>query len=296
MTRPARGPMLMVGASLAFTVMVGFVKLARAELDPLTVMAFRGAVAVPLAALLVRKQGFKLRGHRVFAIRALCGFSAMFCFYTAAKGLTLADMTLLTRTQPILLALLAPLVLGKSERVGWSIWVLLAFGVAGTAILIAPDLAVGSVWGLWAIGATFFSAGAHLAVRKLRESDHAAAIVFWFQVFVTVLAFSILALRGELSIPALSLWPWLIGAGVTATAGQILMTGAYHSDRAAVVGAASYTGPVWGVLGDVIFFAALPSASELGGGALIVGAGLWLVLRGVRGQDARPTDSPRTES
>ncbi len=296
MRRPGRGPLLMVGASLAFTAMVGFVKVARAELDPLTVMAFRGAIAVPLAALLVREHGFRLRGHRVFAIRALMGFCAMFCFYTAAKGLTLADMTLLTRTQPILLALLAPLVLGKAERVGWSIWVLLAFGVAGTAILIAPDLAVGSVWGLWAIGATFFSAGAHLAVRALRESDHAVTIVFWFQIFVTVLAFSILALRGELSIPEASLWPWLLGAGVTATAGQIMMTGAYHSDRAAVVGAASYTGPVWGVLGDVIFFAALPSASELGGGALIVGAGLWLVLRGDRDQSERPTSPPRTET
>lgn len=285
----------MVGASLAFTVMVGFVKMARAELDPLTVMAFRGAVAVPLAALLVRRRGFALRGHRAFAVRAACGFCAMFCFYTAAKGLTLADMTLLTRTQPILLALMAPWVLGRSERAGWSIWVLLALGVAGTAILIAPDLAVGSVWGLWAIGATGFSAGAHLAVRKLRESDHAVTIVFWFQVFVTVLAFTILAVRGELSLPAASLWPWLVGAGVTATLGQILMTAAYHAERAAVVAAASYTGPVWGILGDVLFFAALPSASELGGGALIVVAGLWLVLRRDRDESGPLTTPPRTD-
>lgn len=273
-----RGVLLMVGATLAFTAMVAFVRVARQDLSTLEVMAWRGVVAVPLCALLARGTGLRLVGRRVFAARATLGFGAMYCFYTAAKGLTLADMTLITRTQPILLALLAPLVLGRSERPSPRIWLLLVLGVAGTAVLIAPDLAVGSTWALWAVGATFFSAGAHIAVRKLGQTDEPAVLVFWFQAVVVVLGFAALGVRGGVPLPDASLWPWLLGAGVTATAGQILMTGAYKAEKAATVAAASYSGPVWGLLGDALFFATLPGPHELIGGAIIVAAGLWLVF------------------
>jgi drug/metabolite transporter (DMT)-like permease len=276
--RSSRGVLLMIGATLAFTAMVGFVRVARQDLSTIEVMAWRGAVALPLAAGLAWRPGFQLINQRVFALRAALGFFAMYSFYTAAKGLSLADMTLITRTQPILLALLAPVVLGRSERPPRRIWVLLVLGVVGTAVLIAPDLQVGSTWALWAILATVFSAGAHLAVRKLGQTDHPAAIVFWFQAVVVVIGFGALWAGGGVSVPAPALWPWLVGAGVAATAGQILMTSAYRAEKAAVVGAASYTGPVWGVAGDAVFFATLPGLTELIGGGIIVAAGLWLVL------------------
>ena len=44
------------------------------------------------------------------------GFGAMFCFYSAAKGLSVADLSLITKLQPMLVALIAPVLLGSAER------------------------------------------------------------------------------------------------------------------------------------------------------------------------------------
>ena len=56
------------------------------------------------------------------------------------------------------------------------------------------------------------------------------------------------------------------------------MTRAYQLDKASTVAAASYAGPLFAVVGDILFFAAWPDAWALGGGALIVLAGAWLVF------------------
>ena len=41
-------------------------------------------------------------------VRCVLGFGAMTCFFTAAKGLSLADLSILAKLQPIVLAILAP--------------------------------------------------------------------------------------------------------------------------------------------------------------------------------------------
>lgn len=277
----ARGPLLMIVASLLFTAMVACVKVARVEMSALELMAWRAVIGVPLAGAFAWRVGRFIANRRVMALRIGFGFGAMFCFFTATRGLSLADLALISRTQPLLLALLAPLVLGASERSGRGLWGLLAVGLVGCGLLIGPDLAVGSTWALWAIAAACFSASAHLCLRVLGRTEHPAAVVFVFQTVVGILAFAALAATAGLSLPPSHLWPYVLGAGVFATGGQLVMTEAYRQDRAAVVAAASYAGPLWGVLGDVLLFAVLPSGLDWVGGALIVGAGVLLVARRV---------------
>jgi len=267
-------------AGLMFTVMLGTVVVARRELSSLDVLAWRGLTSLPLAYLLARGAGLRLAHTRLFAVRAVLGFAAMFGFYQAARGLALTDLSLIHKLQPMLVAALAPLVLGRGERVDARVWLLIAVGLAGTAILLAPDLAVGSTYGLWAAGAAACSAGAHLSVRGLGRTDHPGAIVFWFHAAIGALAVaSIGVTRGELlPLPPAHLWPYLVGCGVTALAGQLLMTHAYRIDRAAVVAGAAYSSPVWAVLGDLLVFAVLPAWNVYLGGALVIAAGIALIV------------------
>ncbi len=117
-------------------------------------------------------------------------------------------------------------------------------------------------------------------IRALGKTDHAAAIVFWFQMTTLILAPAGHALvEGELiGLPPSHLWPYLVGTGLTATAGQVLMTNAYRLEKASVIAAASYAGPLWAVLLDLVVFGVLPAGWALVGGALVLGAGLTLVL------------------
>jgi hypothetical protein len=206
----------MILASLSFSLMVACVKLVRAELDPLQVVFWRAAISTPLLLIpVVRGPGFRIGRRKAFVSRLLFGFIAMSCFYTAAKGLALVDLSLISRLQPILLAVLAPLVLGRDERAQPGVWVAAAIGFSGCALILGPELAVGSLWGAWALAATFSSACAHLSLRRVAAADAGMTIVFWFHLGMLVLAALGLGLDGELPrLPSgVLLWPLLARRG-----------------------------------------------------------------------------------
>jgi len=243
------------------------------------VVFWRGAIAAPLSFALAWRVGFRVHNPALLSLRIIIGFVAMVSFFTAAKGLAITDFSLLTKLQPIFVAVLAGALLGRSERGGAALWVVLVFGFAGCALLIGPQLQVGSVYGVWALAAAALSAAAHVCIRQLGKDNDARVLVFYFQAAVTVLAALGLALGfgGTFEIPTTSIWPLLIGIGVTATAGQLLMTQAYREDRAAIVAAASYITPLWAVAIDIIAFDFIPGAFAFIGGAMIVGSGLYLL-------------------
>lgn len=284
------GPLLMILAGLSFTLMVSLVQVAREEMSFLQVVFWRGILAIPLAMVWAARVSWRPQNAPVLALRVVLGFLAMSCYFFAARGLLITDLSLLGKLQPLLIAVLAPLLLGRREGGGLAVWVMLVLGLTGTAILLAPELQIGSVYGLAALGATVFSGLAHLCIRKLTATDPPARIVLYFQVGVTVLSMPLLVglsrvpaaveLVGDgLSVPPLHLWLPLAGVGVFAFIGQMLMTLAYRADRAPIVATAGYTTPIWAVLIDIIAFARIPGWNAWLGGALVVAAGLWLVLR-----------------
>jgi len=278
----------MILGSICFTAMVGFVKAVRGDLSPFDIIFWRGVLSVVLLALFARPPRFRITNRKLFVIRLVLGFAAMSCFYGAARGMALTDLTLISKLQPILVALGAPLALGAGERSGSSLWLILVLGLTGTGLILGPELAIGSWFGLIALAGAFASAGAHLALRGLGGTESTRAVVFWFQGGLAVVGFlAVVATSGAPpTLPDRSLWLPLVAIGVTATAGQLLTTRAYALDRAAVIAAAGYTSPLWAVLVDVLFFGLHPGWNALAGGALVVTAGLWLV-RG-RGEPAPP--------
>lgn len=282
-----KGPLLMIAASLAFVVMTGLIQVARRELSGPEVVLWRGVLSVPLLVWFARGGGLRLHNRRVFALRVLLGFGAMTGYAIAAKGLTLVDLTLLTKLRPIVIAVAAPVMLTQAERAGSKVWAVLIAGFAGCALILAPELSLGSAYGFWALASVACSAGAHLTLRRLGSTDNPQAIVFWFHVGVAILALLVMLATGEaLRLPDVALLPVLGGIAVAATAGQLSMTRAYALERAPAVAAASYVAPVWALLGDVVAFGIWPGLNAWIGGALVIGPSLWLVWRGRVSRDA----------
>jgi len=274
-----RGPFLMIVATLVMTCMSGAVKIARVELDALDIVVWRSVVAIPFAWWWARGTDFRIERKGFFWIRVVLGFAAVLCFFTALKGLPLADTNMVTKLQPVLIALGAPLFLGRSERADRALWGLLLVGIIGTVILVAPDIRAGSVWGLWAVASSVFSAGAHIALRGMKD-EHSGVVVFWLQIAVFLMALVLLLVtKGDITVPATHLWPALAGVGIFATAGQVLITKAYAVSTASSVAAVRFVGPVWGVAGDVLFFGGWPALHVWVGGAIVVAAGLAVTLR-----------------
>lgn len=273
-------------AALAFTLMLGAVKVARAELSAFEVIFWRACISLPIAGLLCLRNGlsgFKLHNRKVFALRAMFGFGAMSGFYTAAKGLSVADLSLLTKLQPIWIAIAAPIVVGRSERVGPSIWWALALGLVGCAVLVGPEFAVGSLFGLIAVVASLGSGAAHLAVRVLTKTDKPEAIVFWFQVALLFFAAgtNFVTQGGPPQLPPPSVWWPVLLCGLFAICGQLLMTNAYRKDRAPIVAAVAYTGPLWAALIDLVYFGVTLDLAAAIGGLMVLSAGV-ILLREAR--------------
>ncbi len=287
----------MVAATVLFTVMIGAVKVARQDLSPFEVVFWRSVTSLPLIVAFARWEGrLRVVQRGQLLLRASLGFLAMGCFFTAAKGMALADLTVISKLQPILVALVAPWLLGRGEAASRWVWAALGLGLLGAVAIVGPELSFGSAYGLFALLASVFSAGAHLLVRSLTRTEGSFAIVFWFQVFTGAAAATIVVFeRGSIPLPESSLWPVLVLVGVSATAGQLLMTAAYARDRAPVVAAASYTSPLWGLLADLAVFGVWPSAWVLAGGALVITAGLTLVCF-ARPPETKDTASPARQA
>ena len=273
------GPILMFCAQVAFTVMVVFVKIARQEMSTFEVAFWRSIVAIPLLMVMYRNVSWMIQDKKTIILRIGFGFGALCSFFTAAKGLYIADLSLISKIQPILVALLAPLILGGSERASKQLWGLMGIAMVGCIILLAPSLEVGSKYGLFAVLAAIFSANAHVLLRRMR-GEHSGIIVMWFQTGSGILAFVACMLTlGEVPIPPKHLWLPLAGVGLTATIGQLFMTLAYKRTKAATVAIASYAGPLVAVAADVIAFGQFPSWNVYLGGSIVVFAGILLIQK-----------------
>ena len=267
----------MILAQVAFTVMVVFVKIVRQDLSTVETAFWRSAFAIPLLILWARKQSWHIQDKPAILFRTLFGFGALCSFFGAAKGLSVADLSLISKVQPLLVALLAPIILGSREKASSRLWWLMLLAMVGCSILLAPELRVGSWYGVLAILAAIFSGHAHVFVRRLK-SENPLVVVLWFQTGSGLLALvTCLFTMGGISIPSTELLPLLFGIGVTATLGQWFMTMAYKREKAAVVAVASYGGPLMAVFADAIAFRVLPSWNGYIGGAIIIVAGVFLI-------------------
>lgn len=290
----------MIASGFAFTVMVSMVKVARADMDPISVMFWRSLVAMPVALLWARGHLQRLSVNVAWpmAFRCIFGFSAMFCFYYASAGLGIAELSFLSKLQPIALALLAPLLLGRDEKVAPRLWLVLGISFLGVVVMLGPGLGQQSSWssmlsgyGAVAIVASVCSAVAHLCVRRLGEHLNAPSVVFYFQAAVFVLTIVVLSATSSWIVPAWSMLPLLLGIGISSTVGQLCMTRAYALAPAAKVAVFSYVSPLWGILADALLFVAWPEASVWLGGALIFAGGILLLTSGheKKSHEAQPS-------
>lgn len=282
----AKAALLMVASGFMFTVMVSLVKVVRVELEPLSIMLWRSLIALPIAWIWSGGLAAVDRRARPWlAARSVLGFCAMFGFYYASSGVGVGELGFVSKLQPVLLAIFAPLLLGRSERVPVRLWGLIALSFIGVGVLMGPRLESASAFtelmsshGAMAIAACACSAIAHLCVRKMGAWVSAPLIVLYFQTFVGIVAALWLLGHGRLALPSATWWPWLLGIGLTSTAGQLCLTQAYAQAKAARVSAMSYVSPIWGVLIDAIWFNVLPGPEIWIGGSLILVGGLGLLF------------------
>jgi drug/metabolite transporter (DMT)-like permease len=279
-----RGIVAMLVAIAFFAVMDAQLKLLAGHYAPMQVAFLRGVTSLPfvLLPIVLRGRLARLRpvNVRLHLARGALSVLMLGSFIFAVRESSLATTYSIFMCAPLVVAALSAPLLG--ERVASAQWGAIAVGLAGVLLMIAPR--GGGEWvSLGALAAVVAVATYSLSVvtlRLLSRTDTTESMVFWFSVLLSVGA-------GLLAIPAwvpldLDHWPLFVGVGVTGALGQHFITEAFRHAPAAVVAPFEYTALLWGVALDLVIWRVLPGAVTLGGGAIVIGAGLYLLRREAR--------------
>lgn len=275
----ARGVVLMIACSLLFATMATFVGAAHARapaLSTLMMSAIRSGVNLVALVILARGDAKLLLGdgRRALWIRGVLGGVSLVSYFTALAHVGVGEAAFLNQTSAVWVAIFAPVFLG--EPTGALVWLAVGCSLVGVSLLAAPVAgappgdAFGRAIGLFS-GLT--SAGAYLSVRRAGATNKPITIVFYFTL-VAALGTTIGCVVRQESLPrdpvTLGL---MVGAGLTATLAQLIMTEAYRVGRAGSVAAAGAAGPLFSTVLGAVFLRQVPDKhAALGMGILLVSA------------------------
>ena len=282
------GLLWMLLATLCFVAMAAFVKLLREDgMSTNEVMFWRVAPALPWVwlELRLREQSVWPEAVRPIAMRSLFGLGAMACYFYAIRTLSLIEYTVLSLLQPVLVALLAPMLL--DERLRRSAVIALGVALIGAVVVLRPDVAgpvrLELLPILVGLGATVFSALAHINVRKATSRDSPERVVFWFTVVISSFALIGGLVAGDFlrGLPdGLELGPAVLkiaGAAGFGLAGQLFMTRAYGRAAAPIVAIVAYSAIPASIVVDWVSWGLIPGIADVAGSVLMIGAGVLLV-------------------
>lgn len=280
---PVRGILMMMLAVSLFTAMQALIKAAD-RVPAGEAVFFRSFCSIPvifgwLAAQGKLRQGVRVVNWRGHAVRALAGTFAMGLGFAGLRYLPLPEVTAIRFVTPVLIVVFAAIFLGERFRLIRMAAVLA--GLGGVVVISWPQLTGGEA-GAWLgvamiLGSAALAALAQVFIKGMAGREETAAIVFWFALTASLLSLT--------TVPFGWVWPvgrewvWLIGAGLIGGAGQILLTSSYRHAEAGVLAPFSYISMLWAVLIGWAWFAEVPTIWTWSGAALIIGAGVVILLR-----------------
>jgi len=155
-------------------------------------------------------------------------------------------------------------------------------GLGGVMIVMWPrlqfqggDLAL--IGALVTLGSAGLAALSQVFIKAMAGTERTTAIVFWFS--MTASSLSLLTIPFGWVMPVGGEWVLLIGAGLLGGLGQILLTASYRFADASVLAPFTYVSMIWALLIGYFIFDEVPTVPMLGGAALVIAAGVAIVLR-----------------
>jgi drug/metabolite transporter (DMT)-like permease len=200
-------------------------------------------------------------------------------FYALALALTpLASTSAILQATPLVVALGAVIVFG--ETVGWRRWVAMAVGFGGVLLILRPAPGSFEPASIFAVFGMIGFAGRDLATRASPATMSMAQLgTLGFGVVTAAGIILAIAAGDAPQIPPLPVLLRLAGAAIVGVLAYGALTQAMRSGEIGFVAPFRYTRLVFALILAVLIFAERPDQLTLLGGAVIVGSGLYSLLR-----------------
>jgi drug/metabolite transporter (DMT)-like permease len=283
------GILLKIASTFIFTCMIACLKAVGDVVPAGQQVFFRSLFALVPILVMVLIRGMSLR--RVFVTanfmshlwRGGVGAVSMVTWFYAVARLDLPAAMALGFVSPLLVILLAGIILGETLTYVRIIAVLLGF--IGILLILWPQLELiehlpletpqlsGAVAALLS---AFFAASAMILVRRLIRHEPTTTIVVYFSINSSLI--------GLLTLPLGWAWPnatelgLLVLSGLFGGVGQLLLTQSYRYADASTIAPFDYTQMVWVLIIAWLLFGEPPSVNVLIGAAVVIAAGLMVIL------------------
>lgn len=210
----------------------------------------------------------------VQTLRAVLATVEVACFYWAVMYLPLADVMTYYLAGPIFVTAIAGTLL--REPVGWRRWTAVVVGFCGVVVALRPGTAALSWPSLIALIGSFTFSLSMISTRFLRGTSDTVLVTTQT---VAALAFGVVAAPIGWVTPSPRDFGLLCLLGIVAMASHVCVNRSLILAPASVVVPYQYTTIIWAVVFGYLVFGEVPDVWMLTGGAIIVGAGLFIFLR-----------------
>ena len=282
-----RGIIDMSGAMALFIANDALVKLVSASLPSLQLIFIRGVFASILMLLVCQAMGAFKRAtpqgalpvrqllHPKVLMRATLDASASLVYLTALFHMPLGNATAINMATPLVITIMA--VFYMHERVNLARWLAIGVGFIGVLLIVQPAAEGFNVWALLCLAGTLLHAGRDLMTRVIPRSVPSLLITL-----STVLSVSLFS--GVLTLfqgwkPFTNTHLALLGAaGVLLSGGYFLLIRAMRAGEMSLIAPFRYTGLLFALVLGWWFWGDVPNALAFIGIALLVAAGLYMLV------------------
>jgi drug/metabolite transporter (DMT)-like permease len=289
--RATVGIMLLLTAYSLFALQDATVKWLVASVPVWQVLFVRSAMVLALCLAAGGRPTLRRVVHSpalgLLARRGAITLVAWFLYFTAARTLPLGQLTTLYFTAPVVVVVLAAPVL--HERVGWARWTAVGLGFAGAALAAEPaGLAPSSATLLVLVAAALWGY-AVILTRQIARREATLVQMLCTNLFFVVASGAVSAVTWH--APSGFETVLLLQVALCGGAGQFAMFEAARHVPASLAAPLEYTSLVWAFLLGFLIWGDMPNPAVVIGAALILAAGLGLVLIERRQRRAAPADA-----
>ena len=303
---PIRGIGLKILSVIVFVGMQTSIKMAGAGIPAGEIVFFRSFFAlIPVAIYLtwLGDLGTALKtddlpGH---IWRGTIGVTSMSLGFFALTRLPYPEWITISYAAPLLTVVFAAVFLKEVVRLYR--WSAVVVGLVGITVVSVPNLtmmaegisASHGVGMLASLAAAAVAAVAMIQIRRLVRTEKTATIVVYFSLTSSGIAL--------LSIPFGWAWPsgeqafFLVLAGLCGGVGQLLLTACYRYADASTIAPFEYTSMVLAIVIGAALFGETASATTLLGAAIVISAGIFIIVRehrlGIERAKARKVTPPQ---
>lgn len=276
-----RGILFMCVSMAAFTINDTFMKDVTLTLPLYQAIALRGVIAViGLGLLAWATRAFRYRLPRkdgwLILLRSLADVAATLLFLTALLHMPLANLSAILQALPLAVTLAAALVYG--DRIGWRRLTAILVGFVGVMIIIRPGTEGFDRYALLGLASVAFVVVRDLSVRPMQGQVPSALVALGAAVAVAVMGWIGTAAEGWQPMTGAE-GGKILGAGLFLIVGYLTSVTAMRHGDIGLVAPFRYTSLLWAIVLGYAIFGNLPDGWTLLGGAIVVGAGIFTLMR-----------------